>query len=297
MTLMILELQVAKPYDFARSVRDYGWIALAPCRWLDERNALRRVERLDSGRIVVLHISGHDVGETVTVRIDMQTNSKLTRREQDEIRRKVHWMLKLDEDLSDFYQSCRADTALWEKIGTGRGRLLRSPTLFEDVVKTICTTNTTWSQTKGMVERIVRFLGEPASGDPELRAFPTPEQVLAGEGLFAGEIRLGYRNDYVLQLAREVVGKQRDLEALKTSGLPASEMRRELKRIKGVGDYAASTLLMSLGYYDSVAVDTEVRALVVKKYFNGQKPSDKEIAAVYDHWGKWKYLAYWFDSA
>jgi hypothetical protein len=29
-----------------------------------------------------------------------------------------------------------------------------------------------------------------------------------------------------------------------------------------------------------------VRALVVKKYFNGHKPIDKEIAAVYDHWGK-----------
>jgi hypothetical protein len=41
----------------------------------------------------------------------------------------------------------------------------------------------------------------------------------------------------------------------------------------------------------------EVCALVVKKYFNGHKPTDKEIAAVYDHWGKWKYLAYRFDSA
>lgn len=294
---MILQLQVAKPYDFARSVRDYGWIALAPVRWLDELSALHRVERMDNGKVVVLHVTGYETAEAVTVQINVQADGKLTRREQDEIQRKVQWMLKVDEDLSEFYQACASDAALWERLKTGRGRLLRSPTLFEDVVKTICTTNTTWSQTKGMVERIVGFLGAPFPGDPELHAFPTPEQVLAGEALFADKIRLGYRNDYVLQLAREVVENRRDLEALKTSGLSAAEMRRELKRIKGIGDYAASTLLMSLGYYDSIAVDTEVRALVVKKYFNGHKPTDKEIAAVYDHWGKWKYLAYWFDSA
>jgi 3-methyladenine DNA glycosylase/8-oxoguanine DNA glycosylase len=294
---MSLELKVARPYDFDRSVRDYGWIALAPVRWLDDVNALRRVERLDTGRVVVLQVTGHEAAEAVTLRIDVEADSKLAQREQEEIRRKVHWMLKLDEDLSEFYRVCASDPVLWEKLKTGRGRLLRSPTLFEDVVKTICTTNTTWSQTKGMVERIVRFLGDPFPGDPDLHAFPTPEQILAGEALFKDKIRLGYRNDYVLQLAREVVEKHCDLEALKNSGLPAAEMRRELKRIKGIGDYAASTLLMSLGYYDSIAVDTEVRALVVKKYFNGYKPTDREIAAVYDHWGRWKYLAYWFDSA
>jgi 3-methyladenine DNA glycosylase/8-oxoguanine DNA glycosylase len=44
-----------------------------------------------------------------------------------------------------------------------------------------------------------------------------------------------------------------------------------------------------------LAVDTVFRDFVSKKYFGGEKPSDGEMAAVYEKWGEWKYLAYWFD--
>src|SRR5438128_1725198 len=53
-------------------------------------------------------------------------------------------MFRLDEDLSPFYSVAREDEQLaWAALGAGR--MLRSPTVFEDVVKTICTTNTAWS--------------------------------------------------------------------------------------------------------------------------------------------------------
>ncbi|MCC7447578.1 MAG: hypothetical protein IT324_09190, partial [Anaerolineae bacterium] len=131
---MKLELDAPSPYDFARSVRDHGWIALAPCRWIEEQEALERVERLADGMVVVVYITAAAAGQTVKLQIDVRTDVPLSTRQQDEIRRNVRWMLKLDEDFTPFYEFCQSKNGAWDKIGVGRGRLLRSPTLFEDVV-------------------------------------------------------------------------------------------------------------------------------------------------------------------
>jgi 3-methyladenine DNA glycosylase/8-oxoguanine DNA glycosylase len=68
-----------------------------------------------------------------------------------------------------------------------------------------------------------------------------------------------------------------------------------LRAIKGVGPYATHTLLMRLGRYEDLAIDAEMRAFLARKYFDGKTPNDKEMRAVYEDWGKWRYLAYWFD--
>jgi hypothetical protein len=43
-------------------------------------------------------------------------------------------MFRLDEDLSRFYELVREDDLAWCALGAGR--MLRAPTVFEDVVKT-----------------------------------------------------------------------------------------------------------------------------------------------------------------
>ena len=69
-------------------------------------------------------------------------------------------MLRLDEDLSMFYAVAREDPALAWAAG-GAGRMLRSPTVYEDVVKTVCTTNCAWS---GTVRQVRAVLLHVASG-------------------------------------------------------------------------------------------------------------------------------------
>ena len=72
-------------------------------------------------------------------------------------------MLRLDHDLSAFYDQAREDPDLaW--AATGAGRMIQSPTVFEDVIKTVCTTNCTWSATVRMVNALVSELGDPADG-------------------------------------------------------------------------------------------------------------------------------------
>src|SRR5205814_10163131 len=103
-------------------------------------------------------------------------------------------MLRLDEDLSRFYALIEADSDLaW--AAAGAGRMLRSPSVFEEVVKTICTTNCAWSATERMVGALVAELG--AAG---LRghAFPTAEAMAdADESFYRDVARAGYRGAYL----------------------------------------------------------------------------------------------------
>ncbi|MGH2351561.1 MAG: DNA-3-methyladenine glycosylase family protein, partial [Chloroflexota bacterium] len=174
----------------------------------------------------------------------------------------------------------------------GQGRLLRSPTVFEDAFKVLCTTNTTWRQTRAMVTRTVRALGAPLPDNCDRVAFPTPAAMLrAGEQFFKQEARLGYRAPAALALAEQAD----ELEALRDVDIPTSELRRRLLTLKGIGPYGAATLLMLLGRYDYLAVDRGVLSFTAKKYFEGRTGTAAEIHTLYAGWGRWKYLAHWLD--
>ena len=303
-TQQTIDLPVPHPYAFAASVGDHGWVALAPCWWDAHDSTLHRVEQIDGPdeTTMVVHcvIAEHRPAaeKTQLLRATVTAPTPLTAAQLTQLQAGLHWMLKFNEDLTPFYAHAAAQhPALWRTVQSGRGRLLRSPTLWEDVVKTICTTNITWRQTKSMVQRLVDTLGPALSEEPTRHAFPTAAQVAATpDQFFAQHVRMGYRNAYVLQLAREITDGTRDLAALTTADLPLAAMKKELRSIKGIGDYAAHTLLALLGYYGECAVDSEYRSFVTRHHLAGETRPDKELAAFYDDWGDWKYLAYWFDA-
>jgi 3-methyladenine DNA glycosylase/8-oxoguanine DNA glycosylase len=290
-----LHLSPTPPFDFAAAAFSHGWARLAPNSWDEATGVLSRVERLDAGQVVDLRLTGTGDAHHPRVAIEVAHAAPLSPADRAEIERKVGHMLRVDEDFSDFYAQCAARGGRWAAIGGGLGRLLRSPTVWEDVVKTIATTNTQWSGTKAMTRALCDALGQPFPGDPTRRAFPTPAAVAAAppEALVAA--RFGYRAPYVVALARRVVGGELDLEGLSHSDLPTPELRRALLGIKGVGPYAAATLLMLLGRYDALGYDTVLRDFVSRRYFAGERRPERELLAVYDDWGPWRYLAYWFE--
>lgn len=298
-------LETPLRYDFVKSVTDHGWYMLSPFSWNDKSSTLNRIERLDNGKIVFLQIS-YDLssgvqntrGETKRGKliVDIQSSDRLDNTSINEIKTKVRYILRLNDDLKEFYDLCQNNGALSSVIKEGRGRLLRSSTLFEDVVKVICTTNTTWNQTKSMVQRIVDKLGESFPLHPALHAFPTPEQVARVDlDYFQKHVRLGYRNEYVLRFARDIVSGNLKLDRYDNPYIISAQLKKELKLIKGIGDYSAHTLMMILGRYDEIAVDSEFRTYVKNKYFNGKNVADKTMTRLYESWGKWKYLAFWLE--
>jgi 3-methyladenine DNA glycosylase/8-oxoguanine DNA glycosylase len=69
------------------------------------------------------------------------------------------------------------DHGLAYNIRLCTGKVLRSPTLFEDVVRTLLTTNPFWKYTLRMYRMLASRYGDPIPSEPELHAFPTPEHL------------------------------------------------------------------------------------------------------------------------
>jgi 3-methyladenine DNA glycosylase/8-oxoguanine DNA glycosylase len=203
-------------------------------------------------------------------------------------------MLALDLDLSEFYVLARQEPKLGQVEERAQGRILRCPTLFEDTVKTILTTNTAWGGTIRMVDSLVTNFGTPLASDAERHAFPTAAQLASlDEATLRTEGGLGYRAPYVLQLAREVACGELDLEALKDDSLTTETVRSDLLAIKGVGDYAVANLLMLLGRYGHLPVDSWALKVVSYEWFGGEPVSRAEVEASFARWGPWQGLAYW----
>jgi N-glycosylase/DNA lyase len=203
----------------------------------------------------------------------------------------VRHMLRLDEDLSVFYARATEDGALaW--VAAGAGRLLRSPTVFEDVVKTICTTNCAWSATVRMVTALVDHLGEPAH-DGDGHAFPTPAAMAsAGENFYADVARAGYRGAYLHTLAADVAEGRLDLEALASPQMGDDEAAERLLALPGVGPYACAHVMMLLGRYGRLVLDSWTRP-TYRRVAGRPRVTDKGIERAFRRYREYAGLAFW----
>ncbi len=218
----------------------------------------------------------------------------------EEIRRAVGRVLRLDEDLSPFYAMARRDPALAWAAG-GAGRMIRSQTVFEETVKTICTTNCAWSATVRMVEALVGRLGRRAPGSPESgpagRAFPTPGAMAeADDGFYREVVRAGYRGAFLRSLARSVVSGETDLDALDRDApvaLADDEVERRLLALPGVGPYAAAHIMMMLGRYSRLVLDSWTRPRYARLLGRRKPVADDAIRRRFHRYGPYAGLAFW----
>jgi len=219
-------------------------------------------------------------------------------RQADELLAAVAHVLRLDEDLSPFYAALASDPELaW--AAAGAGRLVRSPTVFEEVVKTICTTNCAWSATERMVGALVQHLGAPAAGAPDGpygRSFPTPEAMAAADEAFYRDVaRAGYRAAYLRSLAADVASGALDLEALGRANrddLGDDDLAALLLALPGVGPYAAAHIMMLLGRYSRLVLDSWTRPKYAR--LNGGRPvKDARIERRFRRYGPYAGLAFW----
>lgn len=269
-------------------VKSHGWVQLAPFAFDEESGTLTYTDRLPNGHVLDYQISERENGITVKT-------EELTKSEQKEVSERVTWMLGLDLDFSDFYAASKREPKLLQAEKLARGRVLRSPTLFEDVVKTILTTNTLWSATKRMNLNLIQQFGPALDGNPEKRAFPGPAEIAASSPEVLREaVRVGYRAPAIHELAVRIDSGELDLESLKTSSLPTLELRKELLKIKGVGPYAAANLLLILGRGDFIPVDSWALKLVSHEWFNGKPVTPQQVEQAFEGWGEFKGLAYCF---
>lgn len=285
---MKFTLTPPKFFNLPAVVRSHGWIQMTPFAETDDRG-LSYVIQLRSDK--VLHFEVHSQDSDLSV----ETHASLTSSERTELYRAITWMLDLDQDFTEFYALAQHEPKLAKMVERRAGRVLRSPTLFEDVIRTMLTTNTLWKHTLRMCRELTTRYGAPLHAEPDQHAFPTPQRLAeVDEPTLREQCRMGYRAPYVNELARWVASGDLDLESLKVSTLPTSELRKDLMNIKGVGGYAAANLLMLLGRYDYLPVNSWALKVVSREFFAGEKVTPKQVLSTFEKWGKWQGLAYWF---
>jgi 3-methyladenine DNA glycosylase/8-oxoguanine DNA glycosylase len=296
MKTLELELRApgGEPVDLWRTLVSHGFAELSPTVLDEAGRSLSLTIRVPGGRARRVRVSE---GRRNHARVDV-LGPRPGPRVVDTVLQGTAHVLRLDQDLSRFYLRAIDDPDLAWAAG-GAGRLLRSPTVFEDVVKTVCTTNCAWSATIRMVDALVTHLGDPALGGdgPRSNAFPTPEAMAdASESFYRDVVRSGYRGAYLIALARAVAGGELDLEALATATpemLPDAELEATLLALPGVGPYAAAHIMMTLGRHSRLVLDSWTRPTYTRLAGRHRPVSDRQIERRFRRYGEYAGLAFW----
>jgi len=264
-------------------LRSHGWIHLAPCEGTDI--GFRYAAPLGRRGAVTITATG------LPASIRIETDRALGDGQAGHVRNAVRHMLSLDFPLDDFVNMCRArkETALLTLARRGWGRMLRSPTFWEDAVKTLCTTNAAWPYTQKMCANLCAVLGRRTSSG--LRTLPLPRDILgAGERTLIDDVGMGYRSRSLIELAERTTSG--DTPWLFDAGRKpdAETAEREIRLWHGFGRYATRHLLVLMGFHQYLPIDREVA-----NHLGIRKPGDRGSgldSADFEDWGGFRFTAY-----
>ncbi len=268
-------------WSLDRVARSHGWSGLPPSAYDPRRQLFHRTLALpDAGPLTV----------TVDARGTISWGrAAATRTDRREMRAQLRRMLCVDDDLSEMYAALTANPSLAWVAVDGGGRLLRSPTVWEDLARMLATTNCSWSLTRAMLTKLVDTLG--AEGPAGERAFPTREAVVAaGETHLREVVRAGYRAASFVALA----ATEEPVETWYGSPLTDEELTAAILRLRGFGPYAAEGLLGILGRPRGLAIDAWVR-VKLPQVLGRAAMTDAEIRERYASLGRWGGAALWLE--
>lgn len=271
--MAVARLSIAAPegYSLWATVRSHGWSDLPP--FDTDRTGHTLVIRLGRATATVTQGGG-------TLRVALASKAPLDAEARRAAVAAIRSCLRLDLDLSGFWEACRRDPALAWAARAGAGRLLRAPTAFDDALMTLATTNCSWALTRKITGALAERYGRNGALPTAARLSRVPPAELRGASL-------GYRAPYLAALARGG-----DLEGLRTDPRPTAEIRRALLELPGFGPYAAENMLRLLGRFEHLALDSWVLRTWREKYPRRQA-TERAILRRVEPFGEWRGLAFW----
>eukprot|EP01134_Creolimax_fragrantissima_P001459 CFRG1459T1 len=211
-------LNIRTPEDFSLSatVCSYGYFCLPPQSWKpsadpdkDDDGVFERPLRYgkDLCNSVHVRITQPNIGLLVIEEIVYETTettseqaveptshggvefSVLNEAELKQVQAQVVRMLRLNEDMSGFH------AVHPEAKSRGFGRMYRSPTVWEDCVKTITSSNMKWAGTVKMNALMCMHYGKKGS-------FPVPSEFPLDPEELKVKCKVGYRAQRIIELAQ-----------------------------------------------------------------------------------------------
>ncbi|CAM9929292.1 unnamed protein product [Chrysoparadoxa australica] len=244
---MTFTIKIPPDFVLSSSVRSYGFFRLAPTVWDDEKGLLQRPLRYGNGLGGVAPVFVSQTSGVLQVEVGKELKDDHHLKQlNDQI---VRMLRQVDFDLTSWYQLCP------EASEKGFGRLFRSPTLFEDMVKTICCCNIGWKQTMSICKKLCDEYGTDG-------AFPLPEDI-AGEEEEAlkSKAGVGYRADRLIRLAKKFVDGSIRSDWMEDKETGKEELYDHIIGLHGFGPFASANCLQLLGHFESFPFDSETRRI------------------------------------
>lgn len=323
----IATIPTPKDFALARDLCSYGYFLLAPNHW-DVRKSVFVRTFLVGGVATTVRTTQGKVGAPLKARADVALNAV----QREELIAQIRRMLRLDET-ADEIRAFHAADLRWKE--SGRGRLMRSPTLFEDIIKTVTSCNVTWPSTIVMNRRLCEVLGKKsASGG---YAFVEPAKLAkARPQTLRARCRVGYRDQRLIELARLYVAAEKartrdaaelmkqkraipsdvatkeeerrgrrvektppriNLPWLEDPATPDDAVFKALVALPGIGPYAAANIMQLMGRYARLPLDTEsVRHGKTLLGFKGSSAQImKKVHLHYAPFGSNAFRSYWLE--
>ncbi|MBL4590968.1 MAG: hypothetical protein JKY96_03305 [Phycisphaerales bacterium] len=282
-----LKIQTPSDFNLARDVCSYGYFLLAPNRWDVESQSFSRVLELIDGP------SSCAMDQQPDGSVRAKFDRRLSREEQFIARKQIIRMFSLDVDTKTIRAFHKVDPR-WEK--SGRGRVFRSPDVFEDVIKTVTSCNVTWPSTINMNRRLCQVCGRKSESG--FRGFPSAKKLARTRlGTLRGRCRVGYRDQRIIDLAKLFTKGAVNPAWLEDPNNSDDDVFAFLLTLPGIGPYAAGNIMQLLGRYSRLALDTESlrHGKAVLKMTGTDNAIMKQLASHYDQFGDHKFRSYWFE--
>jgi len=267
-------------FSLRKTVLSHGWVNLPPYKYDYANNTLHRTEVIN-GNLTELLISQKEN----FIKVKIKSKEKLSISDKSEIKRNIHNIFQLDIDFSEFCDlTKKINKRINHYVKAGGGRFLTGNSLFEDVVKTLFTTNTTWNRTVNMTKSLISQFNKVKYGTPMIYGFPAycefrsikPSRVIK-------DLRFGYRNEYLKNIINEFLENEGFVYEDKQAVI------KELRRVKGIGKYSIAHIKCLMGIFDEIPVDSEVIKYAKLK---GIGHNEKLIAKHYQKYEQYAFLAY-----
>ena len=293
---MQLPLQLRREeFSLAQAICSYGYFRLPPNQWIpsldgdEDHGVFGRPLRYGTDGLMERSIEvkvGQSVGEDGLVSLWLFLPEKMEVAHEKQLVEQVYRIVRKDFDLKRFHEKHE------EAKARGFGRTFRSPTLFEDMIKTLTNCNVTWKRTMQMNHLLCKHVGHGS-------AFPTAHELAEFDpAVLKDRCKVGYRASWMVRLAQQVVSKEVNVDWMEHSARTHEELFPELLKIKGFAKFACYNVLQLLGHHDAFPFDTETVRLLKEKH--GIVAPSKEALfgkakRMYDTYEPYQFLAYWFD--
>ncbi|GAV78561.1 LOW QUALITY PROTEIN: hypothetical protein CFOL_v3_22027, partial [Cephalotus follicularis] len=250
-------------FSLEKSVCNHGLFMMAPNLWIPSIETLKRPLRLaDSITCVIVSIS-HLPNRTFLI-VKVHDTQLVSSQDQQAILvcidhallyiPQVARMLRISERDERSLRDFQVHAAAKER---GFGRIFRSPSLFKERIE-----EKTSIIIPGNTNKCANASSNFQLSNSRVQSmgnFPSPRELASLDKDFLNECCIGYRIRNIVKLAKDVESGRLNLNKFEEAIDAASyeNVLSRLKKIKGLGTFACANVLMCIGFYQMVPIDTE----------------------------------------